>query len=203
MEIILVRHAQSEGNAQGLYSGITDDNLTDLGKKQADQVAKYLAATLTKVEKVYSSPLVRAFDTAKLISKYLLLAEPELDNRLAEIDLGVWEGQPAQALEASNSDLIEKWKEDPFEVEVPGAEKVNSVKSRIFEFCEEVSKMGLSRIVVVSHATVIHSLLIPLLGREGKEFWSIRIDNAGISIIEWDSHPQVISINQTEHLREA
>lgn len=200
MEIILVRHAQSEGNAKNLYSGITNDTLTDLGKKQAELLSRALAANLLKVDKVFCSPLVRSLETAKTVSKYLLLSEPEIDPRLAEINMGIWDGKPEEYIKNLDPQLFETWQSNPMETNIPQGENLIDVKSRIFEFCEEKASMGMERIVVVTHAGIIHSLLIPLLGREGDNFWSIKVENAGYSIVEWSKHPQVISINIVDHL---
>lgn len=200
MEIILVRHAQSVGNIQNLYSGITDDELSDFGKKQANQLAKHLAETLVNVEKIYSSPLKRAVDTATVISKYLLMKDFEIDERLSEVNMGIWEGLSEEVIKLNYSEIFRNWQDNPYESEIPQSEKFDSVITRIYDFCQEKANSDYKRIVVVTHSGVIHMLLIKLLGRDWSDFWSIKVDNASYSVIEWSKLPQVVSINQTPYL---
>ena len=63
MTLILVRHAQSEANAAGVFTGSMDVSLTDLGRRQAAALAERLAGMT--VTAVYSSTLRRAQDTAR------------------------------------------------------------------------------------------------------------------------------------------
>src|SRR6476646_5188364 len=86
MRLVLVRHGQSEGNARGILQGRMDFGLTDLGRAQAEATARYLAGG-RKVERLRSSPLTRAMETAQPIAAALGL-EVEPEPALAEYDMG-------------------------------------------------------------------------------------------------------------------
>ena len=68
-KIILIRHAECVGNISNRLSGITDFELTDNGKRQAQKLAKELRNK--NIDVIYSSPLRRAMDTAKYIARKL------------------------------------------------------------------------------------------------------------------------------------
>lgn len=89
-KIILVRHAECEGNVQNRLSGITNFELTYNGKKQTKIVAERLKEQ--KIDKVYSSPLNRALQTAQEISKYAHEKRVIVENNLIEINYGKCDG---------------------------------------------------------------------------------------------------------------
>ena len=78
----IVRHGQSEGNALGKFLGHTDLGLTELGHKQGKKTAEYLSDK--GIDAIYSSDLVRAYDTAKYLSD-LIGVEPVKTRELREI----------------------------------------------------------------------------------------------------------------------
>jgi probable phosphoglycerate mutase len=88
-KIIIVRHGESKTNELGLLVGQGDFPLTDLGLAQAEQTAEALAGE--QIDAVYSSDLCRASRTAQPIAEALGLPL-ELDARLREIDMGLWQG---------------------------------------------------------------------------------------------------------------
>ena len=90
IRLVLVRHGLSSFNAKGLIQGRTDDSLlTEEGYKQALKAGKALSKI--NFNKIYSSPLVRAAETAKTIKKSFH-EEQEIifDKNLLEVDLSEW-----------------------------------------------------------------------------------------------------------------
>ncbi|NJD01627.1 MAG: histidine phosphatase family protein [Ruminiclostridium sp.] len=88
LELILVRHGETDSNIRGAYCGWTDPDLNSKGMAQAQRVAEMLKGE--KPDAIYSSCLKRAFNTSLIISKGL---NPEilLDERLNEQNFGEWE----------------------------------------------------------------------------------------------------------------
>ena len=78
MTVILVRHAESEGNIGGVIQGWTDLPLTDIGEQQAQMVARRFKGA--SIAAVYSSPLYRARETARPIADVLALPLVEVDD---------------------------------------------------------------------------------------------------------------------------
>jgi len=88
--IIMVRHGFSISNELKRFTGNIDSPLNELGKKQAEMAAEYLKDF--KINKIYSSDLCRAYDTAELIAMYHNL-EVMKDKKLREIYAGEWENK--------------------------------------------------------------------------------------------------------------
>jgi broad specificity phosphatase PhoE len=86
--MLLVRHGQSEWNALGRWQGKADPALTDLGRQQAF----HAAARVGSVDVICASHLVRAVDTARIISEQLGVGPVVVEPELAERDAGAWEG---------------------------------------------------------------------------------------------------------------
>ena len=92
IKLVLVRHGLSSFNAKGLIQGRTDDSLlTDEGYEQAQKAGKALSKI--NFNKIYSSPLVRAAETAKTIKKTFNKEQNIVfDDNLLEVDLSEWSG---------------------------------------------------------------------------------------------------------------
>jgi broad specificity phosphatase PhoE len=97
--LLLVRHGETDWNADGLLQGQTDRPLSDFGRRQATQLAEELAGE--ELEAIYSSDLARARETAEIVGERLGLPVV-LDPDLREKDWGTWEG-----LTATERDRVE------------------------------------------------------------------------------------------------
>ena len=92
-KLYFVRHGLSESNVQGRFSGRTDTPLTGEGRAQAKSTGR--RAQKLKIDKIVSSPLSRAYDTAKIIAKEINYPENkiELNPLLVERSFGSIEGK--------------------------------------------------------------------------------------------------------------
>jgi broad specificity phosphatase PhoE len=90
--LLLVRHGETDWNADGRLQGQTDRTLSDFGHRQARQLADALAEE--ELEAIYASDLARARETAEIVGERLGLAVV-LDADLREKDWGTWEGLTA------------------------------------------------------------------------------------------------------------
>lgn len=93
LKIYLARHGQDEDNAQGILNGHRDRPLTALGLEQATQLAAFIVKAGLTFEAVYSSPLIRAQQTALAITSALQLSKPVILPELIERDFGIMTGQ--------------------------------------------------------------------------------------------------------------
>jgi|SRR5581483_8635968 len=92
-ELLLVRHGETDWNADGRLQGHTDRPLSDYGRRQARQLAEELAAG-AQLDAIYASDLVRARETAEIVAERLGLPV-DLDPDLREKNWGNWEGLTA------------------------------------------------------------------------------------------------------------
>ena len=92
LRLFFVRHGLSSFNAKGLIQGRTDESyLTEEGYNQAKLTGEIL--NQINIDEIYSSPLVRASETAKTIEKHLnKKLEIQYDQNLLEVDLANWSG---------------------------------------------------------------------------------------------------------------
>ena len=140
--IYFVRHGETEWNKIGRMQGHIDIELNEEGKKQAQIVRDKL--TSVRFDKVFSSPLKRAKQTAQIISG----SSPIIDNRLIERFNGDLEGK--------FKDEIKVYPDfnDPNETRF-GIETLGSFKGRIENFLNEVTKKYKNQnVLVVTHAGV-------------------------------------------------
>jgi len=113
IRLVLVRHGLSSFNSKGLIQGRTDDSiLTDEGYEQAREAGKALSKI--NFDKIYSSPLVRAAETAKTIKKTFNKEQNIVfDDNLLEVDLSEWSGLKIDEIKKKFPEIYPIWKNDP------------------------------------------------------------------------------------------
>jgi broad specificity phosphatase PhoE len=95
-DLLVIRHGQSEWNAVGRWQGHADVALDEAGRRQAAEAALVLGS----FDAVWSSHLQRAHLTASIIAEILGIGPVLVDARLAETDVGPWEGLTQREVEA-------------------------------------------------------------------------------------------------------
>jgi broad specificity phosphatase PhoE len=104
--IFLARHGESDWNAANRFQGHSDRPLTDLGRRQAEALAD--AVTGANVEAIYSSPLMRALETARIVAARTGLEVME-DDDLREVDTGGWSGLSREEVQQRFPEGFERW----------------------------------------------------------------------------------------------
>lgn len=155
-KLIFVRHGESLANAQKIYLGHLDWDLSELGKCQAAETAKFLANE--PISAIYSSDLVRAYNTAVPHSEIHNL--PIIKSReLREIFLGEWEGVTLADLdERYHDEFYIGWRTKFGEFTPPGGEPVQAVAKRIYNEALRIAKAHTGETVLIAtHAAAIRS----------------------------------------------
>lgn len=146
--LYLVRHGETDWNAQRRIQGSTDIPLNDTGREQAATTGKLLARR--QWDLVVASPLSRAFETASIIARELGLPAPLPLPELVERRYGEAEGLNWQEVD-------ERF---PGETDVPGRETREEVAARVIPALVALAdEYPGASIVVVSHGGVIRSVL--------------------------------------------
>lgn len=187
LEVFFLRHGQTSWNAQNnRYCGRTDIALTDKGLAQAEDVSRQLEDI--KFDKVYASPLERAYRTAEIASS-ASRQEPVLkDQRLIEVDFGAWEGKRRDEFVAEDPLSWENWSVDPA-LHKAGrtGESGLEVVTRVDEFFKEVNRNHSNgRIMVVAHNGVNRLYLAWKLGMPLKNYRQLVQDNSTVTVFELD-----------------
>jgi broad specificity phosphatase PhoE len=154
--LILVRHGETDWNAQHRWQGHSDTPLNDAGRLQAGR----LASELEHLDAVYSSDLARARETAEIIAGSLGL-EIRLDPRLRERSFGAWEGLTTEEIEFSFPDERGRWRAG-VGAGAPDAEPFEAFAARVSSFVQEVGRRHVDeQVLVVAHGgtiRVVHAL---------------------------------------------
>jgi probable phosphoglycerate mutase len=104
--IVLVRHGETDWNRERRFQGHADTPLNDVGRAGARALAAELATE--PVSALYSSPLQRAFETARIVGEPLGI-DVVVEERLREIDVGSWQGLTRDEIEARFPDGYRRW----------------------------------------------------------------------------------------------
>lgn len=170
-----MRHGATQLTAENRFSGHVGVDLSDEGRWQAAQLGERLRSE--GITAIYSSPLSRTMETARIIGTTIGL-EPEPRDGLREISHGRWEGLTRAEVEAQFGDEYASWEEDPFTFAPEGGESGVAVLARALPVIREVvTRHQGERILVVSHKATIRILLSSLLGFDARGYRD-RLDQA-------------------------
>lgn len=178
VEVWLIRHGQTDHNALGKLSGWTDVSLTDLGRKQARGLRKYIEKE--SFDSVWSSDLQRAKETARLA-----WGKPvTIDSRLREIHFGEMEGIDFYSLDKKDQDALLNFKA----FRAPGGESIEQLEERVTDFMDSLVP-GCH--LLFTHGGVIRCVMHLLT--DTQRF----VPNGSLVEINWTSK-RLISIHESE-----
>lgn len=171
--LYLVRHGETDWNAQRRIQGSTDIPLNDTGRRQAADAAELLARR--RFDAVVASPLSRASETGAIIADRLGLAAPTTYPGLAERSYGEAEG-------LTDTEVTARYPHD----DIPGRESRSALLARITETLAEIAvRFDGGVVVVATHGAVIRSVVNEAApGTADRHATSIR--NGSIHSFRWD-----------------
>jgi broad specificity phosphatase PhoE len=199
--IYLIRHGQTKSNFEKRFQGHTDIELNELGLNQAKKLA--LHSQNFKIDKIYSSDLLRAYNTANEIAKVKKIAIIKNKN-LREGFFGAWEGKKVDdilSVEPKNYDAIFN---NPENAIIKNGESFPELQQRAWNEFQKIvaQEKDNSNIVIVSHGATIRTIICSILGTRLNNMWKFIIDNASISCFyELDGEFYVKYLNDTSFLK--
>lgn len=198
MKIVLVRHGETEGNIKGLYEGRSEVSISENGKKQALKLGELLKRY--KFSKVYSSPQRRCKETLDIITEKLNNeAQIIYDDKLREIDFGLWEGLDYKGIEELFPGEWSEFMTDFQRFTFPKGEKFEEFYCRSVEFVEYLKLEEIKgNILIVTHGGVIRAILSYLMSLGMKGFYSIKPKQGAYSEINYfhGGHIEIEYINK-------
>ena len=126
--IYLVRHGESQGNYKGFFQGWLDCRLTDEGIKQAELLASFLKDK--RIKCIFSSPLIRAYETASIIAKKCKIEEIIKLEEFKELNCGRWQGLTKDQVKRIDPKQIYNFLHKPDELQIPGGESLLELQKR-------------------------------------------------------------------------
>lgn len=201
--VVIIRHGQSQGNAEGRFGGHTDTPLSPRGRKQAQATARALASE--KFSAIYSSDLPRAIETASPLAK--LVGVPlETSDALRERSVGVMEGLTFEEAAEQHPEQYQALLRRDFEHVLVGGESYRQTLDRASRQLDEaIEQHKGGRIALFAHTGTICILILHLMGAldapDLKPVW-IATANCGIARFDLrdDGFVRVLTINDTRHL---
>ena len=175
--LYIIRHGQTELNSKNALQGRSDYPLNDAGVQQAHDAAQKLQNLGIRFDRVYSSPLGRAVQTARIVTPDI---EPVIDRRLIEMDYGPYEGVD---LNNPPREILEFFKDFAHNPAPEGMEQLSSVVERIGSFLEEIKGFG-GNILISTHAIAMKGALEYLTPESRGAYWSKYIGNCAVYAVE-------------------
>ena len=191
-KLILIRHGQTDMNKDQMYYGRLDVPINETGKEQAENTRKNLVELEIDYDKIYSSPMKRAYETAEIVNYKNL--EIEKDDELREMDFGIFEGLSYKEIIKKYPEEMEKLKKDWKTYSYVTGENPFMLQKRALKFLEKIDKNKNN--MVVTHWGIICTLLSFLFSSELEGYWKYQVKNGGIVIIEFaDGYPILCGFN--------
>jgi broad specificity phosphatase PhoE len=203
--LYLVRHGATENNRARpprLQGRRTDPALSIEGQQQARQTGRLLSGF--PIAAVYSSPLVRARQTAAAIAEPHGLEVLVVDD-LVEVDVGDWEGRPWDEIERTDPEAYRAFMADASVNPYLGGETLEIVLDRAVPAFEKLMAENLGRVIVaVAHNMVNRAYLAPLLDVPLARYRSIPQDNCGVNLLRFhNGKVKAVTVNGVFHLAPA
>ena len=181
-QLLVIRHGQTEWSRSGRHTGRTDIPLTEQGRHEANDAARTLDGW--SVDRAYTSPLIRAKETAELVAPDCALVT---DDSLLEWDYGIYEG----ATTPQTRERIPGWSVWSHEIE--GGESVDQVGERADEFIARFDReVGDGIGVAFAHGHLLAILIARWCGLPAVEGRRFALATATVSLLGWHREDRVV-----------
>jgi len=209
MRQVLVRHGESVSNAEGRVQGQAQVPLSALGERQAAAVARWAASLAADdaIDEIWSSPLCRARQTADAVA--LALGLPvAVDERLAELHAGIFEGHLWADLAVRFPAEMAAWQAGDPDFVIPGGESRRALAARGRRALESLALRPVRTILVFAHGGLLTAALGSLVGESDallaaagtRPFTRLpALANASLTTLRWPG-PWLETFNETGHL---
>lgn len=186
MELYIIRHGETDWNKEQRLQGRSDIELNAYGIELAELTSE--AIKNVKFDRIYSSPLKRAYTTAKIMRGNRPV-EIITDDRLVEMSFGEYEGRVTKTLPDEFWDFFE----NPVNFEpVTGGESYEEVIKRAADFVEDIIvplSDQVERVLVVAHGALNRGMMLYLNHQGIEDYWSGTFQkNCCVNIYEIKGH---------------
>jgi alpha-ribazole phosphatase len=189
--IYLIRHGQTEANLNGVYYGRSESPLTKKGEEDHRRAAKKLKDE--HIDMVITSPRQRCRVLGDELCTMFNI-ELTVDERLAEIDFGIFEGLKHTEAQQRYPQIWDRWVNAGDEYRLENGESISMFESRIDEFAEYILEISYKNdIAIVTHSGVISSLVCKMLNLDKEIKWRFRIGNGAVLKIDnYDGYAYIV-----------
>ena len=202
MRLYLVRHGETAWNQERRCQGISDIDLNDTGRHQAELAANSLKDVPFRA--IYTSSLRRAIETAEIINRFHgvnISVEPDL----RELNQGKFEGKTFQELFENYGPDLEVWWKSPANFRMPeGGETLAELQDRAWKVVQRIREDHQEgEIGIIAHNFVNIVIISKVLGLDLDKFRRLRQEPSAVNIVEFNQgrSPCIIALNDVSHLR--
>ena len=197
LHLILIRHGQTDWNAEQRYQGQTDIPLNNIGRQQAERLARRL--TEKEVDKLYASDLSRAYETAEIVGQAIGI-KPMADKRLRELGFGAIEGLTFSDAKTRYPEEMQAWLAN--HTPLPEAELPDAFCRRVQSLLDDLRRDHDGQtVMLVGHGGPLRELLRLAFGLPPEGRWYFGMDNVSLSeLLVYDNSIRLLLMNDTCHL---
>lgn len=185
----MIRHGETEDNLNKIFSR-DNTKLTKKGKAQILSSKELLKGF--DYEDIYYSPLTRTVESIGVLG-----LDGVMEEKIREIDFGIFTGMTFIEISESHPVLAKKWVEDSINFRVPEGESVIDVYKRIVAFLEELVLKD-KNALLICHDCVIR-LALSWIFDNPDYFFKFKVDNGSISVISIDHGFKFIKKTNYKH----
>lgn len=160
MKIYVVRHGQTTGDVEDRYGGDYDDHLTELGKKQAKELAEKIKDFGIQI--IFTSPKIRTKETTKILLEKISVEAKEIQDLRERNNNGILTGMTRKEAKEKYPELVELLKDKENTIE--RAEEYGTFRNRVIQAFNKISKMPYETVAVVTHGGPIKRIYEDVLG---------------------------------------
>jgi broad specificity phosphatase PhoE len=186
MKIVLLRHGESEGNAQHRMQGRRDYPLSALGREQAERAAAFLGSLGRPFAAVYVSPLKRALETAAIVTAQGRMTQPIVDPDLPEIGAGVLEGLCEREIRSLHPEFMQRKLTETGDFAAYGGESHADVEARVSRVrarLEARHRASDELVLLVGHGGFHYQLAKSLLCEPVPRVCILKMGNCTVSLL--------------------
>jgi broad specificity phosphatase PhoE len=199
MQLLLVRHGQTEYNAIGRYQGHMQIALDATGQRQAQQVCRRLQRL--PIDAIYSSDLVRCIETITPLAQAKSLPIQH-DHNLREIDVGLFEHLTVTEIKATFPSLYAAYRNAPGDTIHPGGESYRQLQRRAMAAIAQIAERHQPEqtICIASHGGTIRAIVCALLHLDINSYNRMWIENCAITTLSGPAHDlRLVTLNDFSH----
>ncbi len=199
LRLILIRHGETLWNQHHRFQGFSDIELSPKGMSQAKKLAESLKEEV--IVKIYTSPLIRARQTAEEIARYHDCQVIVVQD-LKELNQGRLEGLTAEDLRKDYPDFLRNWIQNPESAQLPEGESLGELQRRAWAAILRIKEENFKETVAaVAHSFVNLTILCQILEIPLQRFRKLRQEAAAKNIIEFTDKGAILrGLNDTCHL---
>ena len=201
-DLLLIRHGEATHNLEGRFEGVGETSLTSRGRRQVKALSHRLVAWVPPISRLYTSPLLRARQTAEPIAAELGMA-PVVRDDLREIDFGEISGLTLESFRGSFPDLFARWHDKgDLTFHYPGGEQRRAFFHRVGQAIGEIVAAHTGeQVVVVGHGGTLRAGLAHLFPDRMGNWWAYALHNASLTHVRiLPEAKDLVALNDCRHL---